>query len=224
MAAHGFELVPQVLPPAVRQALLAQFAGDPTPGRRGVLSLATVAEVAHSEAVVALVRPHLIAEGQNSEPRAVRAIWFDKSTEANWLVAWHQDLTVAVRKRVETRGFTAWSLKEGVPHVQPPTPLLERMLTVRLHLDDANATNGALRVIPGSHRHGRLSAEQTTALREQHPEVVCEVAAGDALLLRPLLLHASARSSRPGRRRVLHLEYAGFDLPDGLEWHEQVVG
>jgi ectoine hydroxylase-related dioxygenase (phytanoyl-CoA dioxygenase family) len=150
----------------------------------------------------------------------VRAIYFDKSAEANWLVPWHQDLTIAVRDAAEVPGFGPWSTKDGIPHVQPPAELLERMLTVRLHLDDADATNGALRVLPGSHRFGRLPPERIKELRGEQPEFLCASRAGDALLMRPLLLHASSRSTSPRHRRILHIEYAAFDLPKELRWHE----
>ena len=102
--------------------------------------------------------------------------------------------------------------------MQPPVEVLERMLTVRIHLDDADERNGALRVIPDSHRLGRLNADQIAGLREERDETLCAAAAGDALLMRPLLLHASGRSTNDRPRRVLHLEYAGHDLPSGLEW------
>jgi hypothetical protein len=94
------------------------------------------------------------------------------------------------------------------------------MLTTRLHLDDCDETNGALRVLPGSHRLGRLSAQRIRQLRERHPDYVCHLNAGDALLMRPLLLHASSRSQSNRHRRVLHIEYAAFPLPEPLEWHE----
>ena len=93
------------------------------------------------------------------------------------------------------------------------------MLTVRLHLDAADALNGALRVLPGTHRLGRLSAARIQELRGAEPEFLCAAAAGDALLMRPLLLHASSRSTTVGHRRVLHIEYAGFTLPPELQWH-----
>ena len=150
----------------------------------------------------------------------MRAIYFDKSPDTNWLVAWHQDVTLAIRAKADVPEFGPWSIKGGVPHVQPPATLLERMLTVRLHLDDADELNGALRVIPGSHRDGKLSAANIAEFRNRSSEVVCSVLAGDALLMRPLLLHASGRSESPRHRRVLHIEYAGFSLPDGLGWHE----
>jgi ectoine hydroxylase-related dioxygenase (phytanoyl-CoA dioxygenase family) len=107
-----------------------------------------------------------------------------------------------------------------VPHVQPPVELLGKMLAVRLHLDDCDETNGALRVLPGTHWHGRLTANRVTSLRQETPEIVCRAQVGDALLMRPLLLHASGRSQGEGHRRVLHIEFAGFELPEGLRFHE----
>ena len=94
------------------------------------------------------------------------------------------------------------------------------MLTVRLHLDDADESNGALRVLPGANRLGRLPPDRIAELRVGGVDVLCAARAGDALLMRPLLLHASGRSTGPGHRRVLHIEYAAFPLPGGLEWHE----
>ena len=184
-------------------------------GQRGLLTVPAVAALARSEPLLDLVRPHVVRE-----PFPVRAIYFDKSPEANWLVPWHQDLTLALRSRVEVSGFGPWSVKDGIPHVQPPVELLEQMLTVRLHLDDADETNGALRVLPGTHRLGRLSPTQIQAQRARQADVICTVVPGDALLMRPLLLHASGRSTSARHRRVLHIEYAAFTLPPELRWQE----
>jgi hypothetical protein len=63
--------------------------------------------------------------------RVVRGIFFDKTADANWKVPWHQDLTIAVCEKKETPGFTGWSTKAGIPHVQPPLPVLEELLTLR---------------------------------------------------------------------------------------------
>jgi hypothetical protein len=184
-------------------------------GRRGILELRPIAELSRSERLLSLVRPHLSAQ-----PRPVRGIYFDKTADTNWLVTWHQDLTIAVRDKVDVPGFGPWSLKEGVPHVQPPVSLLEQMITVRLHLDDCDESNGALQVIPGTHKSGRFSAAAIQQLRIKQLATACSLAAGDALLMRPLLLHSSGRSRTAGHRRVIHIEYASVALPQGLQWHE----
>ena len=152
--------------------------------------------------------------------RAVRSILFDKTADSNWLVPWHQDVTIAVRERHDRSGWEPWSVKNGVPHVQPPTEILAAMLTLRLHLDDTPAENGALRVVPGSHRYGVLGADRSSELRERGGEVVCVANVGDVLLMRPMPLHASSKSTRPARRRVLHIDYAASDLPTPFAWAE----
>lgn len=211
----GFSMVPEVLPPDRVAGLALSLGAVSGAGNRGMLAHPAVAELAGSEAFLNLVRPHL-----PEEPVPVRAILFDKSPETNWLVPWHQDLTLALPEKREIAGFGPWSVKDGIPHVQPPVELLERMLTLRLHFDDTDETNGALRVIPGSHLQGKLSASQIQEQRDKNPECHCVVPAGGVLLMRPLLLHASSRSTRSGHRRVLHIEYAGFALPEGLHWRE----
>ena len=154
--------------------------------------------------------------------RAVRGILFDKTAGANWKVAWHQDLSIAVKRPVEAAGFGPWSRKAGVPHVQPPVQLLENMLTVRLHLDDCGPDNGPLKVIPGSHRFGTLTAKEIDEQVAQNSPRVCCLHCGGALLMRPLLLHASSSATKAGHRRVVHLEFAAWSLPPELEWAEQV--
>lgn len=153
----------------------------------------------------------------------VRAILFDKTPECNWSVPWHQDFTIAVAEKRETAGFVAWSNKAGGVHVQPPQSILENMLTARIHLDPAPASNGALRVISGSHLHGRLGLEAIAQMRANGRECTCEAKAGDVLLMRPLLLHSSADSLSPACRRVLHLECAAFELPNGLRWRDKLA-
>jgi ectoine hydroxylase-related dioxygenase (phytanoyl-CoA dioxygenase family) len=152
---------------------------------------------------------------------AVRAILFDKTPEANWKVAWHQDLTIAVRQRRCAVGFTAWSEKHDVDHVQPPVPVLERMLAVRVHLDDCRMENGPLRVLPGSHREGRLDPAAIHRWQARVSEVQCIAGQGGLVLMRPLLLHASSVARVASQRRVLHLEFAADDLPGNLEWFDR---
>ena len=149
----------------------------------------------------------------------VRAILFDKVPSANWLVPWHQDLTIAVRLRRDVANFGPWSEKAGVPHVQPPVEILERMLSIRVHLDDCLEGNGPLRVLPGSHRVGRLSHDEIALWQVRSRPVSCDIETGGILVMRPLLLHASSEAQSPGHRRVIHLDFAAEQLPEGLAWH-----
>lgn len=172
-----------------------------------------VAELAASDVIRALVEPVL---GAHFFP--VRGILFDKIPDANWKVPWHQDVTIAVQERIEADGFGPWSTKADTLHVQPPASILQKMLTVRLHLDNCGEENGALRVVPGSHTRGKIPEQEISRLREALPEQVCAIGLGGALLMRPLLLHASSPSRVPGHRRVVHLDFASIALPVGLRW------
>lgn len=153
---------------------------------------------------------------------AVQCTLFDKSADKNWLVALHQDVSIPVLERVPDPGCTGWSEKEGVTFVQPPVPVLESLVAVRAHLDDCGPESGPLRVVPGSHRHGRLSADAVRALREHQGEVECIASRGGAIAMRPLLLHSSSRARGRSRRRVLHVLFGPPDLPCGLRWHRAV--
>ena len=150
-----------------------------------------------------------------------KAIYFDKPAGSNWLVAWHQDLMINVASRAEAPGFGPWTAKAGWVAVQPPVAVLENTVTIRVHLDDCDATNGALKVVPGSHRRGVVPAE-TIAGRTARA-TVCAVPAGGAMLMKPLLLHASSRSTSARPRRVIHLEFSAEELPAGLAWRERLA-
>lgn len=149
-----------------------------------------------------------------SGARPVRGILFDKNADANWKVPWHQDLSIAVQERRELEGFGPWSVKAGVLHVQPPVGILEQMVAVRLHLDECGWDNGPVRVMPGSHRHGRGSALPG----DPDASVLCTVPRGGVLMMRPLLWHASSPAESPAHRRVIHIEFCGGELPGGLRW------
>ena len=153
---------------------------------------------------------------------AVQCTLFDKTTNHNWLVALHQDLSIPVRARVDHPSLGAWSTKEGVAFVQPPEPVLERLLAVRVHVDDCGTDNGPLKVVPGSHTVGRLHASAALELRAKFGEEQCLGQSGDAILMRPLLLHASSKAKAPSRRRVLHIVFGPVALPYGLEWKHAV--
>jgi len=159
---------------------------------------------------------NLIKQTFGPDYLVVKSIYFDKPPSSNWFVAWHQDLTISVDQKHDLPGYGPWTTKGPYFSVQPPLPILENMFTIRVHLDDTDETNGALRVLPGSH----LDGISRYSLTNPQTEVACRVPAGGAMLMRPLLQHASSRSTAGKRRRVIHIELSNAELPRGLNWAE----
>jgi hypothetical protein len=156
------------------------------------------------------------ALGQAARP--VRALLFNKTAEANWVVPWHQDRTIAVLDRREVAGFGPWSIKGGMHHVEPPFEILAGMVTVRIHLDDCGSDNAPLLIAPGSHLLGRVPAKDAAGHAEWLGHVACLAQASDVWLYATPILHASERAGKPAQRRVVQVDYATTSLPGGLEW------
>ncbi len=218
LAADGFAVVPDAVPDAdlaaVADALEPLLAGLGR-GRGGVRDALAV------PAVRALAAGPLRAWAEPVLGRdcvAVSATVFDKTPGRNWKVPFHQDVTIKVRERRDVPGIDTWWERDGVPHCWPPAGVLDGMLAVRVHLDDCGADNGPVRVLPGSHRGGVLTAAAVDAW-PRGGEALCAVGRGGVLLMRPLLLHASSAATVPARRRVVHVEFAAPELPGGLRWH-----
>ena len=148
----------------------------------------------------------------------VRAVLFDKTAEANWRVAWHQDRTIPVRERMEAADYGPWSRKDGILHVMPPVAVLERMATLRIHIDPVGPENAPLLVALGSHRIGLVHAGKAATTATSLPQVVCLAERGDVWAYATPILHASDRAVAPTRRRVLQMDFAVDGLPHGLEW------
>jgi ectoine hydroxylase-related dioxygenase (phytanoyl-CoA dioxygenase family) len=191
------------------------FAADRA-GTRCLLDDALVRKVA------AEVRESLVADGfLTQQAVAIQAIAFDKAPGTNWKVTWHQDVMFPFTARVTTPGFDLPSRKGGIDYARPPREILEDLLAVRLHLDDCGQTNGPLRVSPGSHGHGILRSTEIPGCLDRCGETTCLAQAGDVLLMKPLLLHASSPATEPSHRRVLHLVYhSGQSIAE--RWHRAV--
>ena len=187
---------------------------------RNLLRLSPVInELAHSTKLSSIVEENL---SKSAFP--VRGLLFDKTPMANWVVPWHQDLTICVAEKIDVPGYGPWTMKAGMCHVQPPVSILENMLSVRIHLDDCDESNGALRVIPGTHRLGRLTPERISEQQRSANYISCAVPAGCVVLMRPLLLHASSPASHADHRRVIHIDYASVLLDGGLQWSIAAAG
>lgn len=150
----------------------------------------------------------------------VKSIYFDKPEQSNWFVAYHQDLTISVDKKIDIDGFGPWTTKQDQFAVQPPLSILENNFTIRIHLDDTDENNGALKVIPGSHLKGIYRPETIDWSVEQ--EVSCAVQKGGIMIMKPLLLHSSGRTTNNKQRRVIHIEFSNRELPAALKWSERI--
>ena len=154
----------------------------------------------------------------HGSPAIVRVILFNKTANNNWLVSWHQDKTICISERKEIVGWGPWTLKDGTQHVQPPLEVLNQIVTLRIHLDDSTIKTGCLRVIPKSHLWGILSSAQIQAIASSAEAIDCEGEMGSILVMKPHLLHASSKAIKPSQRRVIHVEYSSYTLPENLTW------
>ena len=152
------------------------------------------------------------------QARPVRAILFDKTAERNWALGWHQDRTIVVEERLETDGFGPWTVKSGLIQVEPPFEILERMVTLRVHLDAVDERNAPLRIVPGSHKLGRLPEGEIERVVANFGERLCLAERGDVWLYATSIVHASLAADPPRRRRVLQVDFSADATPGSLAW------
>ena len=217
LISDGYEVYAPLFQRAEMNCLTAQLLAQPLlrsrAGARHLLGCDSVAHLARDPRLVEIASRWL-----NASAIPFKATLFDKSRRANWLVSWHQDTALPVSKRRDVAGWGPWSTKDGVTYARAPGRALERVIALRVHLDDSTSNNGPLRVLPGSHIHGVLDDAQIHDLSQRTTPVQCTVPAGGVIAMRPLLVHASSKATTAAARRVLHLEYATSLVPEpGLE-------
>lgn len=150
----------------------------------------------------------------------IKSIYFDKPESSNWYVSYHQDLTISVDKKVNLDYFGPWTIKQNQFAVQPPLQILENIYTIRIHLDDTNENNGALKVIEKSHLKGIYRPENIDWCREK--ETICSVNRGGIMIMKPLILHSSNRTTNNKKRRIIHIEFSDYQLPKEIQWSEKM--
>ena len=178
-------------------------------GARHLLNVPAIAALARDSRLLALAAAVL-----GFDPVPFGATLFDKSSEANWLVVWHQDTALPLVERRDVAGWGPWSTKGGITYAHAPASALSQVVALRVHLDASAEHNGPLRVLPGTHKLGVLTDQQIHSAAERIEPVTCMVERGGILVMRPLLVHASSKASSGAPRRVLHFEYSasrGFE-------------
>ena len=167
----GAELIASAVEPAVLAQLRSEFARlDIKAGGRPFDLSATVLELMSPSGALGRIASAL--SGGDGKP--VRVLAFDKTPETNWHLGWHQDRVVAVRQRKPVSWQGTWTCKAGIPHVEAPIDVLRSMFSLRLHLDDCPADNGALKVLPFSWSLGRLTTAEVRDVANAGRPVVCE--------------------------------------------------
>ncbi len=213
---RGFLVVPSGISGKILADLREEIFPNNRPGKRCLLDHPLVRQTA------GILHNHLSRIGLLApQAVAIQAIAFDKTPETNWKVAWHQDLIFPFARPVSAPGFSRPTLKDGVPHAKPPENILRELLAVRLHLDDCGASNGPLRVSPGTHLSGIIPTADIPARASRHGEVSCLAKTGELLLMHPLTLHASSQAAAPRHRRIVHFVYHSGS-PVAEPWHRAV--
>jgi len=214
---HGVEIVRNIVSHSEMETIKNEVAGfaEDQPGhgiRNADKKLTSICRLANSNKLMELAKSIL-----GSRPQIVRVIFFDKTPEKNWLVTWHQDKTIALSHKAEVNEWGPWSIKDNVHHVQPSLDVLNSMVTFRVHIDGADVNNGCLKVVLKSHMLGILSQKKIENITSRE-SYLCQVNAGDMVIMKPLILHSSNKSLNPNHRRVVHIEYSNYKLPGELSW------
>ncbi len=215
---HGIEIIRDFIPEETIDEIkheVAQYQGEQSKHgiRNAEKNFVSIQKLISSKEIQSKCREIL-----EDNVQLVRAIFFNKTPDKNWLVTWHQDKTISVNARKEISGWGPWSIKDNINHVQPELAVLDNMLTFRIHLDDTDETNGCLKVIPSSQKLGIIKQTEITNILGSSQAFNCVAKTSDTLLMRPHLLHSSSKSTKPSNRRVVHLEFSNYNLPSGLQW------
>ncbi len=150
--------------------------------------------------------------------RLTRVVWFTKDANSNWGVPWHQDRVIAVADRHDVAGFNNWSKKGPHWHCEPPLELFAAMRFVRVHLDDCDASNGAMEIARGSEAEGLVRDADAAEVARRYPVELCSASRGDIQIVPMLVLHRSRPATSDAPRRALRIDFALADLPAPLSW------
>lgn len=228
MAVNGFTIIPHIYTDTEIESItgLIEKASHLNPGVQKSNGLFAIRRFFNKvpEAIALIFNDRLltlISAIFSDDYMVVKSIYFDKPEQSNWFVAYHQDLSIAVNQKADHKGYVNWTVKQDQFAVQPPINILQHNFTIRIHLDDTDENNGALKVIAGSHGKGIYRPETIDWSAET--ELFCKVKKGGVMVMRPLLLHASNKTTDHRQRRVIHIEFSNATLPADMDWAEKMI-
>lgn len=140
---------------------------------------------------------------------AIQCIYFRKDRDKNWALKLHRDIVFPID------GAGPWPTagsKEGMHFHRPSKALVDKLIAVRLHLDDAR--EGDLLIVPGSHSN-EICSDRSDAKSVSVPK-------GGVLVMSPSVLHGSTRLIDAVSRRVLHFVFAPEKLPYSYRWYHAI--
>ena len=204
LGTKGFSVVSGPIPLQTCMDLLAFLPKSSGAGSRTLLDRGEICEIA------ANIRNSTALSDILSSKVAVQCTSFEKTQDSNWGVRLHRDRVVPIKGDGE---WESVGTKEGLTCVRPPLEVMAGLVAVRLSLD--GAPEGDLQVVPRSHVDYTVSYERSQAIPVSVP-------AGGALVMNPLLAHASTKLRSAQSRSILHFLYAHPKLPVGYEWYYAV--
>ena len=210
---YSYKFIDEIIEQLDRYNVL-QYSKQKTSDFNLITYIPFIKNLAHSQQLISLVKQVL---GDNAFP--INAFVLDKTQDNNWGLDWHQDLKIPVKKKIETKGYDNWTVECGIPHTIPPKEILEKSLSVRVHLDDCFIENGTILIAPKSHKFGIFKDKAEIEKITASETLYCEIEKGGVMFITSLLLHKSPYSITSKKRRILQIDYVGTFLTNGLEWY-----
>jgi Phytanoyl-CoA dioxygenase (PhyH) len=186
----GFIKIPQAIPPALLKKLQSLFENEMSHledhttsriernGKAYVTNLELLCKKGNLAALELLGSPFLLEIAEQicgTDFFMIQEFAVIKQAGDELPVYWHQDMVHEGKGRCFTIGF---------------------------YLDSVDAGDGALQVVPGSHRAGKPICEL-----KEYPSIEVPMQAGDILIHDMMLAHSSEPMRRKALRRVLYFEF-----------------
>jgi ectoine hydroxylase len=147
---------------------------------------------------------------------------FAKATRSNRIFErleyFFQDKVYVYHNKVALKypGVVGFSYHQDYAYWYGMGNIFPDMATIFIAIDDATAENGCLKILEGSHKMGRLdhenyngpedsgvALERLDVIKEMFPEIVVELASGDAVLFHGNMLHSSDDNNSQKSRLAL---------------------